>query len=298
MARDDPRTPPVDFGLALGFLAISLIWGSTWLIIKGQLGVVPPSWSVAYRFLLGAALLAAWCGATGKPLRLGRSGHAFALLVGVTQFALNFNLVYRSELYLTSGLVALVYTLLVVTNAVFARAFLGQRVSARFAFGSAIGIAGVGLLVGRDLGGANVRLGLALALGGLFMASIANVLQASRRGRAMPLEAGVVHAMLYGGLINAAAAAVTAGPPVFDTNPHYWLGLAYLAAIASATAFIIYYNLIRRLGAARAGYVNVVVPVIAMTLSTVFEHYHWTPAAAAGAALALLGLYVALSSRR
>ncbi len=297
MARDDPGHRRIDLGQAAGFLLVSLIWGSTWLVIKGQLGQVPPSWSVAYRFLLGAGVLFGWCMATAKPLRLTPRGHGFALTVGILQFVLNFNFVYRAELYLASGLVALVYTLLVICNAVLAWALLGQRVAAGFIVGSAIGIAGVALLVGRDVGGVNIGLGLALAVAGLVVASFANILQATKVGRATPLEAGVAHAMLYGGIANAGFAFVTVGAPVFDSRAEYWLGLAYLGVVASAVAFIVYYTLIRRLGAARAGYVNVVVPVIAMSLSTVFEGFTWTVGAATGAGLALTGLVVALRSR-
>lgn len=296
MARDDPGKRRIDAGQAAGFLLLAAIWGSTWLVIKGQLGAVPPSWSVAYRFLLGGAVLFGWCLATGRPLRLPVRGHLFALVVGFLQFVLNFNFVYRAELYLASGLVALIYTMLVVANAGLAWLALRQRVTGRFVVGSVMGIAGVALLVGRDIGGDNVGLGLILAVSGLLTASVANILQATAIGRAQPLETGVAYAMLYGGLINSGFALATVGAPLFDARPEYWLGLAYLGIVASAVAFLIYYTLIRRLGAARAGYVNVVVPVLAMAASTLFEHYVWTPAAALGVVLALAGLVVALRS--
>lgn len=288
--------------LMLYFAIITLIWGSTWLVIKTQLGVVPPSWSVAWRFLLGGSVMLATCLATGRTLRIGWRGHGFAVLVALMQFVLNFNLVYRAEQHLPSGLVALSFALLLVPNAVLSALFLGQRTSLRFAIGSLIGLAGVAMIVARDLAmpGANpaaILFGLALAFGGVLSASVANVMQASRTGRSLPLEGGLAWSMAYGGLFNAIVARAIDGPPMIDTSPAYLAGLAYLGIVASAVAFRLYYTLIRGLGAGKAAYNGVVVPVVAMALSTVFEAYVWTPLAVAGAVLAMVGLVIALRSR-
>ena len=144
---------------------------------------------------------------------------------------------------------------------------------------------------------AAILLGLALAIGGVLSASVANVMQASPLGRSLPLEGGLAWSMAYGGLFNAAVAWALAGPPVIDLSPAYLAGLAYLGVVASAVAFSLYYALIRGLGAGKAAYNGIVVPVVAMALSTVFEAYVWTPLALAGGALAMVGLVVALRSR-
>ncbi len=284
------------------FVIITLIWGSTWLVIRGQLGPVPVAWSLAWRFLGGAAALMAMCVATGRSLRLDARGHGFALVVAVAQYVLNFNLVYRAEQYLTSGLVALCFALLIIPNAILAALFLGQRITARFALGSGMGIIGVGLMLAHDLAapgrhGAEVALGLGLALAGVCSASVANVLQATAIGRAQPLDGGIAWAMGYGGLINAALAWISAGPPVIATAPAYLAGLAYLAILASAFVFSLYYALIRAVGPGRAAYTGVLVPLVAMALSSVFEGFQWTGLGAAGGGLALLGLVVALRGR-
>jgi drug/metabolite transporter (DMT)-like permease len=288
--------------LALYFAIITLIWGSTWLVIKTQLGVVPPSWSVAWRFLLGGSVMLAMCLVTGRSLRIGWRGHGFAVFVAAMQFVLNFNLVYRAEQHLPSGLVALSFALLLVPNALLSALFLGQRTTLRFAIGSLIGLTGVGLMVARDLvmpgaDPAAILLGLALAFGGVLSASVANVMQASPLGRSLPLEGGLAWSMAYGGVFNAIIAWWLAGPPVIDWSPAYLAGVAYLGIVASAVAFSLYYALIRGLGAGKAAYNGVVVPVVAMALSTVFEAYVWTPLAVAGGALAMVGLVVALRSR-
>ena len=281
------------------FAALSVIWGSTWLVIKDQIGVVPIEWSVSYRFLFAGAVMALLCVVLRKSLVLPRAGHGLALAIALTQFTLNFNLVYRAEVYLTSGLVALMFALIVVPNTVLARIFLRQRIAPGFVVGSVVGIGGVALLVGRDLDltGSDVGFGLALAGIAVLCASVGNVLQATPRARALPLEGLLAWSLIYGGLLTAAVAWAAAGPPVFDTRPSYIAGVLYLALIATTLAFRLYYAMIREIGPARSAYVNVVVPLVAMTLSTVFEGFVWTWSAALGGVLALIGLVIALRSR-
>lgn len=298
-ATPAPRWTPIAW---VAFIACTLIWGSTWFVIRTQLGEVPPSWSVTWRFALGASVMFALCLLRGRPIALSARQHGFALLVAVSQFVLNFNLVYRSEQYLASGLVSLTFAFLLVANTGLSALLLGTRVTGRFMFGSAIGLAGVALLFAPDLmrpdlAGTHTMLGLGLAFGGVLSASVANVLQATPTGRAMPLEAGLAWAMAWGALIDAAVAWVTAGPPVISTAPVYLAGVAYLGIAASALAFSLYYRLIRSVGAGPAAWNGVVVPVVAMGLSTWAEGYRWTPTAVAGIVLALAGLAIALKAK-
>jgi drug/metabolite transporter (DMT)-like permease len=298
---DTPRsaTPAV----LIPFAIVTLIWGSTWIVIRDQLGVVPASWSVTYRFVIAGVTMLAWGWRRGDRVRLDRRGWLFAAGLGLAQFCLNFNFVYRSEQYVTSGLVALMYALLVVPNSILARIFLGQRMGRQLLVGSAIALAGVALLFLHEArehpeNGPAVVLGLGIALAGVFAASVANVMQATPTARAYPMVPLLGVAMLIGAAIDAAYASLTVGPPVFDWRWSYVGGLLYLGIIASAVAFTLYYGLIRTIGPAKAAYNGVVVPVIAMLLSTLFEDYRWSPLAGAGAALALAGLVVALKARR
>ena len=184
------------------FLAVTLIWGSTWLVIKGQLGVVAPVWSVSYRFVIASVVLAAFAAATGRWRWPTLAGHGFAVLVGTAQFVLNFNLVYAAETRLASGLVALVFALLVVPNTVLAAIFLKTRVDWRFAAGAVLGVAGLVLLFAPDLAVPAARhtaaLGLLFVGGAVLCASVANVLQASTLARTVPPLPTLAVAMAYG----------------------------------------------------------------------------------------------------
>ena len=283
----------------ISFAACCLIWGSTWLVITGQLGTVPPTWSVAYRFAIGAAVMFLYARSTGGPAGLNAEGHLFALLSGVPQFCFNFNAVYFAEQFVTSGLVAVVYALLIIPNSLLAWLFLRHRINGRFLIGSCVAILGVGLLFlqelrGGPLGGAPIAEGIGLTLLGLLSASVANIIQAMDRIRVHSLPAMLAWGMTYGTLANALIAWLAFGPPVFDLRPLYLAGLAYLGIVASAFVFSLYIPLVRTLGPGKAAYTSLVIPVIAMLLSSIFEDYRWSPSAAGGGLLVLAGLSIAL----
>jgi drug/metabolite transporter (DMT)-like permease len=282
----------------LQFLTVVLIWGTTWIVIKFQLGTVNPSWSVTYRFATGGVALLAWCALKGLPLTVPRHALPFLVLLGLFQFVMNFNFVYRSELYIPSGIPAVAFALLMVPNAILAWLFLGRKISGRFALGSALGILGVGLLFAQQLSlpgtRAETMLGLSLVVAGILSASIANVMQASPKALTFPPITGLGWAMLIGASINAVIATAIAGPPQIDPAPSYWLGFLYLGVVASAVAFALYFDLVRQMGPAEAAWTGVLIPIIAMAISTVVEDFRWTGMAVAGCVLALVGMVIAL----
>ena len=287
--------------VALPFLTISLIWGSTWFVITGQIDGVPPGWSVAWRFVLATLGMFALAMAAGNALAMPKRAHLLAAAIGLCQFCGNYNLVYQSELHLTSGIVAVMVGLMIVPNAVLGRVLLGQPITARFLIGSTIAIGGIGLLLVNEaretrLGG-DVGLGIWLALGAMLAASVSNVIQAGKTGRQVPLMTLIAWSMLYGTAIDIAMAAALEGPPVLPADGQYWLGTAYLAFAGSVITFPLYYRLIREIGAGRAAYHNVLVVIVAMGLSTLLEGYRWSTLAAAGAVLAMVGLIIALRAK-
>ena len=288
-------------GIAIPFLIVALVWGSTWLVIKDQLAAAPPSWSVAYRFAIATLGMFALALATRRGLRMPLSLQALAAAIGCAQFFVNFNFVYRAEIHLTSGIVAVLFGLLMVPNALLARIFLGQRLTPRFLIGSAFGLAGIALLLVHEARaappGGQVALGVLFSVIGLLSASCANVLQASEAARRPPVTVLLAWAMLWATLANIAFAWIVAGPPVFPDSARYWSGVAYLGLIGSVLTFPLYFGLIRDLGPGRAAYNGVVVPVVAMALSTLFEDYRWSALALGGGVLALAGMVLALRGR-
>ena len=296
-----PDTGP-DTRMVAAFVIVALVWGSTWLVIKDQIGAMAAGWTIALRFVLGALGCIVLAGVRGESLWLDWRAQRIALAMGVLQFCANFQFVYRAEAFITSGIVAVLYALLMVPNALLARLFLGQGVSGRFLTGSAIAIAGIAVLLVHELRlaptGDRVGLGIALALGGLLCASLANVLQGTRAVDGIAAIPLLAWGMVWGALIDGGLAYAMHGPPVFPAEPRFWAGALYLGLVGSVLTFPLYFALIRGWGAGRAAYNGVAVPIIAMLLSTRFDGYRWSLLAALGAALAMAGLLVALSGGR
>ena len=300
-AVDQPRSTRA--GVLIPFGIVTLIWGSTWLVIRGQLGVVPPSWSVTYRFIVAGVVMSSYALVRRESFRLDARGWLFAGAVGVAQFVMNFNFVYRAEQFVTSGLVAVVFALLLVPNAILARLFLGQRMGRQLLVGSAIACTGVALLFAHELGADPARTARTLAGIGftalaILSASVANVLQATRTARRYPMMSTLAVSMLVGAAVDGLYAWTTTGPPVFEWRASYIAGIVYLGIAASAVAFPLYYHVLRSIGPAKAAYSSVLVPVVAMLLSTLFENYRWSPLAGMGAVLVGVGMVVALRARR
>jgi drug/metabolite transporter (DMT)-like permease len=298
-------SPPQSARLSvlIPFLVVTLIWGSTWIVIRDQLSVVPPSWSVSYRFVVAGVVILGWALIRRDSLRLDARGWGFAIALGFAQFVLNFNFVYRAEQHITSGVVAIVYALLLVPNAILARVFLGQLMGRQLLIGSAVAMAGVALLFLHearlsDAGPEAALIGIGIALLGVLSASVANVMQATRTAKAYPMATILGWAMLSGAAIDAGFAWATVGAPVIEMRWGYILGTLYLGVLGSALAFTIYFQLIRTIGPAKAAYTSVLIPVIAMLLSTIYEGYRWSLLAVAGAALVMIGLVLALKARR
>ena len=285
------------------FIVFTAIWGSTWIVIRGQLGAVPPQWSVTYRFIVAAIAMAGVALWNRESLAIGRRGIAAAAFLGFTQFCVNFNAVYLAERHITSGVVATVFALLLIPATLMGWAFLGQRPSRRFVWSSFVAVIGIVLLFLHELhehaaSASQIVSGILLTLAGMLGAATANVLQARPEIRRYPLFALLAWSMAAGALIDGLLAFALTGPPSFDPRPSYWLGVLYLALAASVLTFSLYYPVVRRIGPAKAAYSSVIVPIIAMGFSTWLEDYRWTPLTIAGALFALGGMAAALGRSR
>lgn len=289
--------------VTLPFIIFTAIWGSTWIVIRGQLGTVPPQWSVTYRFVIAAAAMGAVALLKANDLRLKRGAFSAAIFLGFTQFCVNFNAVYLAERHITSGVVATIFALLLIPSTLLAWAFLGHRPTRRFLWSSLVAISGIALLFVHEFQQHSARAGeiatgIGLTLVGMVGASAANVMQARKEIRRFPLFSLLAWSMASGAIMNGILAFAMTGPPVIEARASYWLGLLYLALPASVLTFSLYYPVVRRIGPAKAAYSSVLVPIIAMAFSTAIEGYHWTPVAVAGAIFALGGMVGALSRPR
>jgi drug/metabolite transporter (DMT)-like permease len=284
------------------YLTSVLIWGSTWLAITFQFGIVPPAVSVVYRFALAGLILFAWARVRGLRLRFSRHEHLWMALQGLLLFGGNYLCVYLAEAEITSGLVAVVFSLMVILNIVGSRIFFGTPLKPSTLFGAALGIAGIVLVfmpeMSRGIGKGNPALGIAFTLAGALTASLGNIVAYRNHGRGLPVVQMNTFGMLYGALFVAGYALVTRQPWRFDWSPHYLISLAYLAVFGSIIAFGAFLVLLGRIGADRAGYVTVAIPIVALLLSAAFEGLRWHPSLGLGILLCVAGNVAVLWGKR
>jgi len=280
------------------YIAATLIWGSTWLGIKLQLTQVPPILSVSYRFCLASLILLIYCLLTKKKLNFSRYDHMFMALQGVTLFGLGYCMSYLSTVYLTSGLVAVVFSTIMMWNIINLRLFMSQPIDWRAFAGGVIGMFGLGILFWRDLTAFSATrglIGLILGLIGAYLASIGNVVGSHNAKTGIPVTQANAYGMAYGVLLTLIIHFGGGGELIMDWSPGYLGPMLYLTFFGSIVAFGCYMRLIGRIGAEYAGYSMLLVPVLALLLSTIFENYHWTASGVVGLAFILIGNLVILT---
>jgi drug/metabolite transporter (DMT)-like permease len=284
------------------YALVVLIWGSTWLAITFQLGEVPIAWSLVYRFGLASLVLFAWALVTRVPLRLTPRQHPMVALQGMFMFCINYAFVYQGTQYVTSGLVAVLFTMLLFFNLVNERLFFGTPFSRRVVAAAVLGFTGIMMVYWPELEGfhwaGDGLKGPILILIAALSASLGNM--AAIRNTREQLSVITLNAwgILYGTGLLTVYALLQGLPPGIDLRSAYLLSLLYLAIPGTALAFGFYLALIRRIGASRAAYSNILFPVVALLMSTAFEGYRWTAWAVAGLLLALAGNALALTRRR
>lgn len=284
------------------YIVTVLIWGSTWLAIKFQLGVVSPELSVAYRFFLASVLLFIYSKLRGLKLRFTLREQLFIAIQGLLLFSLNYVMVYFSEVYITSGMVSVVFSTVIVFNVIFGAILLRNPVRARVVLGSIVGILGLALIFWPELADLTLQggrlLGFALALLSVISASLGNIVSARNQRAKLPVIQTNAYGMLYGSILTFLFALGRGTEFQFDPSFGYVASLLYLSLFGSVIAFGSYLTLLGRIGADRAAYVTVLFPVIALLLSAFFEGLHFNILQFAGIALVLLGNVIVVAKRR
>lgn len=284
------------------FWGPTLIWASTWHIILYQLASgVPVLNSVGWRFALAALLLAGLARWQGQSLKLPGWSHGLMLATGIVQYSGNYFSVYEAERHIPTGLVAVLFCLMVFGNALSGRVFFGQKVTARFLGASAGAVAGVVMIFWPEIAATGARptaaYGLGLGLAAVLAACIGNVLTLSLTRRGLTLVPVLAWSMGYGALFLLGLSLATGAGLQFSWQPSYVLSLLYLSVFGSVVAFVLYFQLAQRQGTARAALTGVVIPVIALGISALLEGWRPTPLALAGMGLCLGSIFVATRAR-
>lgn len=280
-------------------MTVVLIWGSTWFAITFQLGEVAEELSVAYRFAIASLCLFVYAAASKQSLRIPPRNYWPIVVMGILMFSVSYVLVYFGSGYITTGLVAVLYSLIVLFNGILERLFYGTPLDRRLLLASATGLAGTGLVFWPEVASLTFEdkafVGITWTITSVFIAALGNMAAIANTRRAWPIVTVNAHAMAWGALTSFAIAVVLERDLRFATNPEYVLSLAFLSIFGSCVAFGCFLGLIKRIGSARASYASVLFPVVALAISTLFEGYRWSAAGALGVTLILSGNWLALS---
>lgn len=282
------------------YLITAVIWGSTWFAITLQLGTVPLEWSLDYRLVLSAAVLLAFCLLTHRNLKFSKFLHLKFMGVGLTLFSLNYFLVYNSIVHMPSGIAAVIFSLLPLFNIFNSAIFLRQPIDRHILWLTPVGLAGIVVLFWSDFtsysANADELLGLTFALCGVFSASLGNTLASMRDMTSISAVQSTTWSLLYGSVFFTLFTLAKGQPPSYEPSLQYISSLMYLVIFGTVIAFACYFLLIQRVSSVRASYITTAFPLVALTLSTLFENYHWTTLNAVGVLIILCANVLVVTS--
>lgn len=281
------------------YIITVLIWGSTWIAIKYQLGDVATEVSIAYRFGLAALILLAYCQFKALRLRFSLRHHLQFFIFGVSLFSLNYYLLYSAQQHINSALTCIAFSMIMFFNVFSARIWYGTKITPQVYVGGALGLLGIVTLFWPQISdtelGKETLLGLGLCIAGTLIASTGNMLSMKNQKLKLPLIPAMTWGMTYGAIFMAVVAMIQGRSFNFELSFSYVSSLLYLAIFGSVIAFGSYLTLLNRIGAHQASYASIMFPAVAVIISTVVEDFAWTPYTFVGLTFILAGNLVVLA---
>jgi drug/metabolite transporter (DMT)-like permease len=246
-------------------------------------------------------VLFAFCLIRRLPLRFRAAEHAWIALFGALMFCVSYIFVYYAEEHVVSGLVAVGYSASPLLGLIGMRLVFGTPMTARLFAGAVLGILGITLVFWPEF--AHMQDDRNTAFGALYTAiavivSAMGAMAAHRNNDAhLPMWQSMAWGMLYGSLLALVVTLASGKSLGFEATPAYVLSLAYLAVLGSVLAFGAYLTLLKRIGVTRSGYIGVMVPIVALLISSIFEGFRWHPLTGVGIAISVAGNVLILRNR-
>ena len=276
-------------------------WSPTWYVIKFQLGYVDPLISVFYRFLAASIIIFIYLLIKKKELKFSLNHHLWFLLFGTCLYSINYVFFYLSNVYLISAFPAVVFSTVVLMNIIGEAFYFKKKPSLKTLIGATIGMLGIIIIFNNEILNFDLEngthIGLFLALIGTFCASTGNMVYQRNLNNNFPLMKTLAYAMLYGSLITFSITQIKGTELLFEYSFDYIASLAYLTIIGSIFAFIFYLKLLENVGPGRAGYVGVVMPVLALLISTIFENLEWKVDLIIGLPILIIGAALVINQK-
>ena len=276
-------------------------WSPTWYVIKFQLGYVDPLVSVFYRFFIASIIIFIYLLIKNKNLKFSLNYHLWFLFFGVCLYSLNYVFFYLSNTFLISAYPAIVFSTVVIMNILGEAFYFKKKPTFKTLIGASIGMVGVIIIFNNEIFNFSLNnvthVGLILALLGTFCASTGNMIHQRNLNNNFPLIETIAYAMLYGSLITLLITQIKGTKLLFEYTFSYIASLAYLSIVGSIFAFIFYLKLLEKVGAGRAGYVGVTMPVLALFISTIFESLEWQLNLIVGLPVLVIGAVLVINQK-
>jgi len=290
-----PKNNFILFGITL------FCWSPTWYVIKFQLGYVDPLVSVFYRFLVASIIIFIYLIIKKKNLKFSLDHHVWFLFFGICLYSLNYIFFYLSNTYLISAFPAIVFSTVVIMNILGETFYFKKKASLKTLIGATVGMIGVIIIFNDEIFDFSLNngthVGLFLALFGTLCASTGNMIHQRNLNHNFPLIETIAYAMLYGSLVTLLITQIKGTELLFEYSFNYIASLAYLSIVGSIFAFIFYLRLLGKVGAGRAGYVGVVMPVLALLISTIFENLEWQIDLIIGLPILIIGAVLVIDQK-
>ena len=283
------------------FLITLFCWSPTWYLIKFQLGYVDPLISVFYRFLIAAIIIFIYLVIKNKNLKFSINHHFWFLFFGTCLYSINYVFFYLSNTYLISAFPAIVFSTVVIMNILGEKFYFNKKPSLKTLIGAIIGMIGIIIIFNEEIFNFSLsegtHIGLFLALIGTFCASTGNMVHQRNLNNNFPPIQTIAYAMLYGSLVTLFVTKIRGAELLFENSVSYISSLLYLAIFGSIFAFISYLKLLEEVGPGRAGYVGVVMPVLALIISTIFEKLEWQIDLIIGLPILIIGAVLVINQK-
>lgn len=248
---------------------------------------------MVYRFGLAALILFAYTVVRKQKIIFPRKLQLWFAGLGATMFCFNYLLTYLSAHYLNSGLMAVIFSASAVFGVLNAGIFLKEHISRRLWLGVIIGIAGIYILFQHKVGTVDYAkgtiFGFVFALTASYLSSVGNMIVVRLQKAQVPTLQMNMWGMIYGVIMQIAVVLISGEHFMLNTSVPYLTSLLYLSIFGSVIAFLLWFSLIRKIGIARAGYMGLATPIIALIISTFFENFEWTAEKIIGISIVLIG---------
>lgn len=281
------------------YITVILFWGSAWYAAKFQIDIAPVGVSLLYRCIIAAVCLTVWCKAKGFSLKFSLKNHVFLFLLGVSMFSVNYLIIYCSMQYIVSGVAAVVISCTSIFNIMNNFIFFRKKPTLSIIFGAFLGIIGLCLFfwpqVVDSAAQENMLYGLMIAGVGTFIFSLGGSIGQRNKNKQVPFIPAITMGMIYGAIIMVIYMIVSSQELVFPAHIRYWIAAIYLAIASSIIGTLAYLQLVRNMGQEFAGYATIVIPVVALIISSFFEGYVWSLLDFIGIMLIMLGNVLVMS---